>query len=245
MLTGFICVVVSMNFYQLSIMHCEASIVAILFSCNPVFVVPLAYFLLDEKVDKLTILSVVFSISGMIFILNPLYITDNGNEWGFLFALLSAVTFALYGILCKKRSEKYGGIALTSYSFLMGCTQMFILILLSRIGIVSAFLSQAGLTAFSNIPIIQGINMHNLINLIYVSIFITGLGYMFYFSAMEETSAITASVVFFIKPALAPVLALIILHESIAANTIAGMVFIIAGSCITFVSNRRVKSALT
>ena len=41
-LTGLTCVVLSMTMYQLAIQFCKASIVAILFSCNPVFVVPLA-----------------------------------------------------------------------------------------------------------------------------------------------------------------------------------------------------------
>lgn len=239
LLTGFICVVVSMTFYQLSIVYCKASIVAILFSCNPVFVVPLAYYLLNEKVDKSTILSMVISIGGIAFILNPFHAAGNGSVRGILFAILAAITFALYGVMGKKRSDKYGGIVLTCYTFLMGCFEMFILILLSRIGFVSAFLTGAGLTAFASIPIIQGIAVPDLVSLVYISVFVTGLGYTFYLLAMEETSAITASVVFFIKPALAPVLAFIILHESIAPNTMIGMILIIAGSCITFLSNRR------
>jgi len=237
-LTGFICVVVSMTFYQLSILYCKASIAAILISCNPVFVVPLAYYLLHEKITKLTIVSLTLSICGMIFILNPFQVSEQANTLGVLFGILAAVTFALYGVMGKKKSEKYGGIVLTCCSFFMGSMEMFLLILLSRIGFISAFFSSNGLITFASIPIIQGIAIHNLLNLIYISVFATGLGYTFYFLAMEETSAITASMVFFIKPAIAPVLAFIILHESMAANTIAGMVFIFAGSCLTFLSNR-------
>ena len=48
-LTGFICVVISMTFYQLAIFYCKASIVAVLFSCNPIFVVTFAFFLIGEK----------------------------------------------------------------------------------------------------------------------------------------------------------------------------------------------------
>jgi drug/metabolite transporter (DMT)-like permease len=51
---------------------------------------------------------------------------------------------------------------------------------------------------------------------------------------MEETSASTASIVFYIKPALAPILALIILKEAIDLSTIIGIVLIIIGSIINF-----------
>jgi drug/metabolite transporter (DMT)-like permease len=71
MLTGFICVVVSMVLYQLAILNTPASIVAILFSCNPVFVIPLAYFMLGEKIYKHTLVSMLVSIFGMIWIMNP------------------------------------------------------------------------------------------------------------------------------------------------------------------------------
>ena len=57
---------------------------------------------------------------------------------------------------------------------------------------------------------------------------------MSYFEAMKHTSAITTSMVFFIKPAIAPVLSFIILKESLATNTIMGVVFIILGSFVMF-----------
>jgi drug/metabolite transporter (DMT)-like permease len=51
---------------------------------------------------------------------------------------------------------------------------------------------------------------------------------------MDETSASTASVVFLIKPALAPVFAFIILAESIPLNTFMGMGCILIGSAYNF-----------
>jgi len=68
---------------------------------------------------------------------------------------------------------------------------------------------------------------------------VTGLGYSFYILAMEETSASTTSIVFFIKPALAPILALIILKEAIALNTIIGISLIVIGCVINFTTTSR------
>jgi drug/metabolite transporter (DMT)-like permease len=89
-----------------------------------------------------------------------------------------------------------------------------------------------GLLLFKS-PIISGINHTNIIQILYLGIITTGFGYVFYFLAMKETSAIKTSTVFFIKPALAPILALIILHESIPFNTVIGIAFILLGSYLS------------
>ena len=240
-ITGLICVVISMTFYQLAVLYSKASTVAILFSCNPAFVIPFAYLLLGEKISKKTLLSLGLSILGILWIVNPWKLANTSR--GVIFTLLSAVTFALYGVLGKAGSSRLGGVALSSFSFLMGSAEMLILILLTRLPRIAAYLSHFGLKLFAAVPVFSGLSWHNMIGLIYIGIFVTGLGYCFYFLAMQETSAATASSVFFIKPALAPVLALIILHESLAPNTIIGMVLIIAGSGITFIANRKREAA--
>lgn len=237
MLTGFICVVVSMTFYQLAIFYCKASLVAVLFSCNPIFVVTFAFFLIGEKLYKHTIITMGLSIIGMVFILNPFNMTISLQ--GIIFIAISTITFALYSVICNKKSGKFGGVVLTCFSFLMGSLEMLVLMLVTKLSFISRFLSDNGLKEFSNIPIFHGITLINIPMLAYISIFVTGLGYTFYILAMEETSASTASIVFFIKPALAPILALIILKEAIAVNTMIGIAFIIIGSIINFRENNK------
>lgn len=238
-LTGFICVVVSMILYQMAIVYSPASVVAVLFSCNPIFVVLFAFILLHEKIYKHTVLSLIVSVIGLLVIMNPAHMT--GNALGIALTILSAVTFAFYGVVGRKRSETYGGFALTCFSFLFGSLEMLILILLSRIGAVSAVLTKSGLNAFADIPILQGISLQTLPSLIYIGIFVTGFGYAFYFLAMETTSAATASLVFFIKPVLAPLLALVILHDPITANMAIGILCIVAGSLISFIPGFKLR----
>ena len=236
MVEGFICVVVSMTLYQLAILNSKASIVAILFSCNPVFVIIFAYLIIKEKIYKKTIITLVMSMSGIICIMNPFHMTN--NMYGMIYTLLSAITFALYVVIGKKESQRYGGIVLSCFSFLIGSLEMLILILLTKLRFISLWLSNSGLKIFANVPIFDGITFTNIVSLIYISIFVTGIGYTFYFLAMEKTSAATASLVFYIKPALAPVLALLIIKEPIAVNTLLGIVLIIISSCITFMPRK-------
>ncbi|MFT5872017.1 MAG: drug/metabolite transporter (DMT)-like permease [Clostridium sp.] len=232
LLTGFICVVVSMTFYQLAILYCKASLVAILFSCNPIFVVTFAFFLIGEKLYKHTIISMILNIIGMICILNPFNMQLSLQ--GVIFIIISSMTFALYSVISNKKCKKFGGVVVNCFTFLMGSLEMLVLILITKVNFVSNFLSANGLKEFSNIPIFKGITIYNISLLAYISICVTGLGFTFYILAMEETSASTASIVFFIKPALAPILALIILKEAIALNTTIGIIFIIIGSSINF-----------
>lgn len=240
-LEGFVCIVVSMTFYQLAIIYEKASIVAVLFSCNPVFVVPFAYFLLHEKIYKPTIISLLICITGMVFIMNPFHMANNIS--GIIFSILSAATFALYGVIGKKRSDRYGGVVQSCFCFLTGSLEMLLLIFVSRIGFVSSYMTGLGLKNFASIPIIEGITLGSLPALIYIGVFVTGLGYTFYFLAIEKTSVTTGSLVFYIKPALAPVLALIILNEDIASNTLFGIIIILISSCISFVSSINLSRA--
>lgn len=232
-LTGFICVIVSMIMFQLGVLYCPASVVAVLFSCNSVFVVLFAYIMLAEKIYKHTIISIIVSALGMIAIINPLHMT--ASIAGIIFSLVAAVTFALYNVIGRTRSDRYGGITLTCFSFLFGCAELAVLISLTYIPAAARMFNAAGLSMFAGIPLFAGIKLSSLPGLLYVGIFVTGLGYTFYFIAMEETSAATASLVFYLKPVIAPIFALAVLGEAITANMIVGIILIIIGSFISFV----------
>jgi drug/metabolite transporter (DMT)-like permease len=231
-ITGVLCVIVSMSFFQLAIAYTKASTVAIVFSVNPVFTVPFAYFLLKEQLSKSTIVSLLISLIGVAFILNPFNI--NSDLKGIVLAILAAITFSLYSVIGKMRSDKYGSLSLNCFTFLIGDMIMLALMLFSNINLVATAANNHGLSILANIPITYRINYDNVLTIIYLGVIVTGLGYLFYFLAMEKTSASTASIVFFIKPALAPILSLVILHESISINTLIGIIFILIGSFITF-----------
>lgn len=230
LLTGFLCVIVSMSFFQLAIIYAKASTVAILFSTNPIFTIPFAHWLLKEQLNKNVVVSLVISLLGIVCILNPLSL--NADIFGIILVILSAITFSFYSVIGKMHSEKYGSITFNCFTFFTGSVEMLILMLISNIPNIAKINTSIGLKLFSNIPIVYGINSGNILTLIYLGIVVTGLGYLFYFFAMDETSAATASIVFFIKPALAPLICLIILNEKIPFNTVIGIVFILIGSCI-------------
>jgi drug/metabolite transporter (DMT)-like permease len=238
-LTGFICVVISMVLYQLALLYAPASTIAVLLSSIPVFTVLFAFLFLHEQVYYYTVISIIINIIGIIVIINPRQIS--GSIEGIILILLSSIAFAAYSVIGRNRIQDYGGTVLTCFSFLCGSIEMFFLILITQTPFVSNFLLQNDLNLFANVPLLQGISVHTLPNLIFTGVFVTGLGYLFYFLGMEATSTATGSLVFFIKPALASILASIILKEIITANMILGIILIILGSTISFVGDHRMS----
>jgi len=238
-LTGCVLLTISMTLYQLSVYYAKASIVAALFCCNPVFTVPLAYFILKEKINKPIICALVISVMGVVLIMNPFGLTSADSSFaGIIMALLSSVMFAMYSVVGKIKTIQYGGFVFTCFNFLAGVVVMFIMILVSHIGGIATALNAAGLSVFANIPIFSGLTWQGLPMLLYISIGLTGFGYVLFIVALKETSAAAVSLLFFIKPALAPVLALLILGELIARHTLAGIVMIVIGSGVMVWANR-------
>lgn len=234
-LLGFICVVVGMMLYQLAVINTKASVVGVLFSCNPIFVMFLAYFILKEPITKYNIISLILEILGILIIINPF--NTKISIIGTTFTLLSAITFATYGVLGKRKCLRFSSIVVTCFSFILGSLELLVLVTITRIDFISNFLNSNGLSLFTDVPLLSGYTMSNILPVLYVFIGVTGLGYAFYFKAMEETSANTASLIFFFKPILSPILALLILGEAISINMATGVLFILIGSITSILPN--------
>ncbi len=236
---GLIGVLISMTCYQLSILHIEASKVAVLFSSNPLFVTIFAVIILKEALPGHKLISVIGDLLGVICIVQPWH--PGLNVAGVIFVLLSGMTFALYGVLGKSESRKLGGIALTCGSFFFGSIEMMIFAALSHIGGVGAFLEGHGLGSFVNIPFLEGYNMGNLPYFLYVALFVTGMGYASYFMAMEYVSAQEASMVFFFKPVLAAAAAAVVLGDEIPPTMMAGIGLILASSLVSMYGDHKMQ----
>lgn len=227
-LLGFMCVVVSMSLYQMAVVNTKASVVAVLFSCNPVFTMLLAYIILKEEINKYNIISLILQIIGIIVIINPL--NTKLSILGITFTLLAAVIFSTYGVFGKRLCSELGGLVVTCGSFILGSLEMLFIVMIGKIDIVANFLSNTSLSVFANVPLTQGYDLSNISYIVYIYVFVTGLGFMLYFRGMEETSASIGSLVFFFKPVISPILAWIVLKEIIPINMIVGIILIVMGA---------------
>lgn len=230
---GFVGLVVSMMFYQMSILYAPASVVSVLFSCNPVLVLAFAYLILRADIRPQHITALVMEVVAALIIIDPLHTTL--DPVGITLVLLSAATFALYAVLGKKQCAQYSGVAVTCFSCLAASAEMIVLMLISHIPAVADALQAAGLPMFAAMPFFSGYTTGNLLNVLYICVFVTAGGYACYFMGMEATSAMQGSLVFFFKPVLAPILAMLILGEEIPWNMWAGIGLMLVASEVSMI----------
>ncbi len=214
LLLGVICIPISMVFFQLGVEASNASTAAVIFCINPMFTMFFAHFITEEKLTANIVISIIIGIVGIIFMIAPWNIQMGDSLLGASYSTLAAMLFGLYSALGRRTIHRLGGLPQTAISFLLGSLAMIpLMILLDK-------------------PIVSGINTQNLPLVFYVGIMITGLGYLCYFMAMEHGDAATASIVFFIKPGLAPIFAVLILNEVININGFLGIALVFLGSYV-------------
>lgn len=225
---GFLCVVIAMSLYQMSVTYTRASIVAVIFSCNPIFVTMLAHFLLHEEIHKNHVIALILELTAALIIIDPVHASLDPT--GALLAILSAAMFSFYSVFGKKRTPRFGGIAVTCLSFLFGATELVALLLFGRTAAGASLYGALGLKIFIDVPLFENIPLSALPALLYICCINSAAGFVCHMMAMEKTSAQEASLIFFLKPIFAPIFALIFLKEEIPLNMIVGIVCFLAGS---------------
>ena len=227
-LLGLVGIAICMPIYQLSVNYIDSGVVAVLFSCNPVFVTFLAFLFLGEPIRGRHIAALVLEVLGTIAIINPF--ETRLNMVGVVLALTATVLFAIYGVMGKKKVAQFGGSVVTCFGFLFGSLIILVFIGVTHIPAAAQAITAAGLPAFANIPLFAGCTLENLPVVLYVSAGVAGVGFCAYFMAMEYQPASVVSLVYFFKPALSPVLAWALHGEEIPLNMLLGIILIVAGS---------------
>lgn len=220
-LVGIICIPVSMLIFQIGVLKSNAATASVLISMNTLFTLIFARIIDDEKISRNKIIAIFVGIIGALFMIKPWDMQEGNTVLGVVLVLIGAAAFGLYTVMGKKATDQVGIFVQTSFSFIEGS------IVLAVINLIIGK------------PIIAGINMDNILPVLYVSVFVTGLGYLFYFIAIKYSNAVTGSVTFFIKPAIAPILAVLILHESIYWNSIVGIILVLIASFVNLRENKK------
>ena len=232
-LLGLIGIALCMPILQMAVSYTNSSVAAVMFSCNPVFVTFLAFFMLGEPIKPRHYAALALEVIGTVIIISPWDVKLNMT--GVALALLSTLLFSLYGVMGKRKVAKFGGAVVTCFSFLFGSLIVLAFILLSHIPSAAQAFQEAGLDSFANIPVFAGYTLQNLPYVLFVSVGVAGVGFLAYFLAMEYQPASVVSLVYFFKPALSPLLAWMVHGEDISANMLAGVALIVAGSLCSII----------
>ena len=214
LLVGIMGVAISMLAYQLGVLRCNASTAAPLMCTSPLFSMVIAHLFTSEKMDRDKWIAFCIGLVAIVFMLRPWDVQEGNTVAGFILMIFAAATFGAYSVMGKKSIGRIGTFTQTSISFFLG--SMALLIALLAMGH----------------PVMSGLR-ENWPLVVYAGVVVTGIGYFFYFKGIEKSDATTGSMAFFIKPAIAPIFAVIILHETILWNTVVGIILLITASAIT------------
>ncbi len=232
-LLGLLFVCVAMSIYQMAVVYTKAAVVAVIFSCNPIFVTVFAYLILREQIRKNHIIALVIELVAVLVIIDPLH--AQLSPLGVLFGILSALLFAIYSVLGKKRAAKFGGIAVTCFASLFGSVELILILLLGHTELGVKVFTALHLDLYCGVPLLSGIPLSAVPWLLYIGAINTGIGFVCHMLAMEKTSAQEASLIFFLKPMLAPIFALLFLKERLTLNIVLGIVLFLIGSGISVI----------
>lgn len=219
LLLGVFCIPVSMLLFQLGVEFSNASTAAVLFCVNSLFTAVLAHFFAGEMMTRRKAFAFAVSLVGITMMIRPWALQEGNSVKGFACTLLGALAFSTYTILGKKSIPRLGNTFQTSLSFLYGAG---ILLLLMRM---------------MHRPVLAGLSGHPVL-LAYIGIAVTGIGYLSYFKAIEHSDATTGSITFLLKPVMAPLIAMILLGETILWNSWIGILLILVASLINLLENR-------
>lgn len=231
---GFLCVILSMGFYQLGIGYIPANASGVLFCSNTAFVLVFARWILKAPINGKQITAVVLACIGIVFIVNPLHISL--PVIGLAHAIAAPIVFALYAVTATRDCHRYSGVVVTCGSFLTGSIELLLILALCRIPAVADLACAYGLSCLTHVDLLAGFTPKTTLLMTYIAIGISGGGYACYFMAIEASSPLAASLVFFFKPILVPILALVVLGEPIPLNMLFGILLILAGSAFSILA---------
>lgn len=221
---GILCVCVSMGLLQAAVFNAQsAAVIAVVFSTNSVMTALFASWLLQEKLTQRRTASLALCMAGVA-------VGGAGaaseNIWAVALALLAAVAMSLFTVLGKRELGRIPTSVQIGLSFSIGTA------------LLGAALAVAG------VPLtVRALDVHSLCILLFLGVVVTGLGYLSYFKAMEKAGAFMASLVFFIKPVLAPLMSLLILGEAKGGAALyASIALVMAGSTL-MLSERKEKQS--
>lgn len=192
----------------------DASSAGWLITFSPVFTVFLSMLFLHEKMTLSKGFGIIIAICGVLLITT----TGTGKSFSFSFQIgyvlmvLSTLNWAVYSVLLKKLRVPLPALVLTFYISFIG----FMLTL-------PFLVKQRGWEKF------ELLEYPEWGHLIFLGIFVSGVGYWYWGKALEVLEASKVSVFIYLEPVFTVIAAVILLHEKVKITSVTGGLIIIIG----------------
>ncbi|AKJ63322.1 DMT family transporter [Kiritimatiella glycovorans] len=209
---GLLGITVMAAFFHSAITYLPANIAALVFSCNPVFVVLFAPLVLPERITPRRVIAVAVCLAGIAVLARDG--TDGPSTVGLLLMVAALIAFAFYTVIARRLTPRYGALPVTAFAVLAG-------------GIFLLPLAWV----FEGLPP-GNYGAADWLGIAYLAVFATALGYFLYFYGLGHVDAGIGSMAFFLKPVLAAVFAWFVLGEGLSPHEFAGGALILAGMAV-------------
>lgn len=191
--------------------------VALAYALTPGFVLMIAMAFQGEKATGKKIAGIIIAIIGTGIVLFEKGVRF-GSEgfWGDVLALLASISWAVYTVMGKKYSEKYGAIYTTGLTMITG----FILYL----------------PLFMALPDkinLGGISYVNWLQILYLGAITSGMAYAIWYYALKKSDASKVSVFNNLQPIFTTILSIIFFGFGLTLPFISGSLLIIFGIILT------------
>lgn len=190
---------------------------ALAYAFTPIFVFIIAHFFLSEKITALKSIGIGIAVVGSAILLSEEGFDVSSDVFiGNILGGLASISWALYTVIGRDISRKYGAVFSTSITMQIG----FILY-----AIIFFFLPNK-----VNITTITAIEW---LEIAYLGIFSSGIAYVLWFMALKKIDAGKVAVFNNLQPLLTTILAFFLLSQKISLEFILGGLLIISGVYFT------------
>lgn len=191
--------------------------VSLAYSLSPAFVLILSYFLLKEKLTAKKIIGIVIALAGTAVVFSKSDISLSSKSFqGDILALCASISWALYIVLGKNFTTKYGAIYATSLTMTIGTVFFVVVYFFSGHSFVYPNFSYVDWS-----------------KIVYLGFFTSVLNYVIGYYALTKIEATKLSIFNNLQPVLTTVFAILIFSYSLSVEFVIGSIGIIGGVFLT------------
>ncbi|PWN67224.1 DMT family transporter [Chryseobacterium oncorhynchi] len=214
-----ICYALSSEFLFIGYDFLTAGIASTVLFIYPVIVALIMFFFYNEKLNRLSIISLLLAFAGVIV----LCLKGNGLEINFAglgIVMLSALFYALYMVIVNKSNLKVSGFKLTFYSMLF--TSMFFMTK-SVIGNESFVIPSTAI----------------FLNFLIFAFLTTVISSLCLVYAIKNIGSTPVAILGALEPVVAVMVSVLIFHENFTTNLLIGITLILLGVILNIISDRK------
>lgn len=191
-------------------LHISSSLAGILNSLTLIFTAILSYFFAREPFTRNTAAGIALGLAGLGLIYTPLLLKEElGGQLGILLMVLATLSYGAGTVYARKHLKSAPGLIALTFQLLIGAALFLPL---------SLFIDQPSFPSAPALFAVLGLGILG-----------TGLGFYFYYLAIDLAGATYASFATLLIPILAIVYGVVFLEEEIPWNVYLGAGLIIAG----------------